>query len=198
MPAKRFGLRCCHVFMLVACVLLVAANVEAQTGRVSLQGTVSETVALSVLPNLAQRNVETQLVSSGNTLQLTLSSPDNDSSPVIRVPLMVRSNSGFKITANFTSDTAVLAQLLVNDVHATGKLVSSQAVNALRVLPRSSSRDISQPLLVLSGPRVSLGGTLVTPNNALQITLLIRLQPQPARGWVAHLTFVGTPESLAQ
>ena len=198
MPAKRFGLRCCHVFTLVACVLLVAANVEAQTGRVSLQGTVSETVALSVLPNLAQRNVETQLVSSGNTLQLTLSSPDNDSSPVIRVPLIVRSNSGFKITANFTSDTAVLAQLLVNDVHATGKLVSSQAVNALRVLPRSSSRDISQPLLVLSGPRVSLGGTLVTPNNALQITLLIRLQPQPARGWVAHLTFVGTPESLAQ
>jgi hypothetical protein len=184
--------------MLVACVLLVRATVEAQTGRVSLQGAVSETVALSVPPNFAHGNVETESVSSGNTLRMTLSSPYADASTVIKVPLLVRSNSGFKISALFESETAILAQLSVTDVHATGELTSSQAINALRGMPRSSGWDTSQPLVVLSGPRISLGGTLESPNNALQITLLIRLQPQPARGLVAHLTFVGTPDSVVR
>ncbi len=53
---------------------------------------------------------------------------------------------------------------------------------------RQFDPDTSQPLLVLSGPRVSLGGTLNSPNNALQITVLIRLSP-PAQQWTAQLTF---------
>jgi hypothetical protein len=172
-------------------VFLVCASVEAQTS-VTLKATVSETVAVSVVPTFSNGNV----VSSGNTVQIRLSGT-NAESPVIRVPLLVRSNSNFKISAIFESQTAVLDQLSVTDVHATGNLVSPQAVHGLDVR-RAGDVDISRPLLVLSGPRISLGGTLASPNNALKVTLLIRLKPQTATDWTAHLTLVGTAGSLTQ
>jgi hypothetical protein len=210
MPVKRSRLRCRHLFTLIAVALLVPAGVDAQTGGVTLKGTVSETVALSVLPNLTHGNVDAGVVSSGNTVRITLSGTDSVA-PVIRVPLLVRSNSGFRISAAIESKAALLTQLSVIDVRATGMLVSPQAVSELNV-PRqfdlrgsdesassaSNPLDVSRPLLVVSGPRVSLGGTLDSPNNALQITLLIRMKPQPVRGWLIHLTFAGTAGSLTQ
>ena len=208
MPAKwsRLG---SHVFTLVAVLVLVPAGVEAQTGGVIIKSTVSEVVALSVLPNSTHSDVETSLVSTGSTVRITVSGANADT-PVIRVPLLVRSNSSFKISAAVESNTAEVIQLSVVDARATGTLVSPNAVSELNVprqfdvrgLDSASSvenlLDTSRPVLVASGPRVSRGGTLTSPNNALQLTLLIRLKPQPARGWLVHLTFVGTAGSLIQ
>ena len=165
----------------------VCASVKAQT--VGLSGTVSETVALSVAPTFPQS-------SNGNTVRITLTGDEAQSS-VIRVPLLVRSNSSFKISAIFESQTVELSELSLADVRATGTLVSPQIVNTLDIR-REVDEDVSRPLLVLSGPRVSLGGTLNSPNNALQVTLLIRIKPGPVKGWLAHLTLVGTAGSLIQ
>ena len=191
MPARRLRPRCSHVFTLLTVVFLVPACVQAQTGAgsVTLTSSVSKTVALSVAPGFAGGDIDASVVSSGGSVRLTMSSTDADAA-VIRVPLLVRSNSGFKISAAFESETAELAQLAVTDVRATGKWVSPHIVNALQ-----TTNGLSPSVLELSGPRVSLGGTLDSPQNALQITLLIRLkQDRPARGWVVHLTFVGTAE----
>ncbi|HKG45435.1 MAG TPA: hypothetical protein VKB02_01815 [Pyrinomonadaceae bacterium] len=186
---------CGHFFTLIAVVLLVPIGVQAQTASVTMKGTVSETVTLSIAPTSTRSNLE--VVSRGrNSVEIILSG-DEDHSEVVRVPLLVRSNSGFKISAVFESKTAGLSQLLVADVRATGRLVSPQIVSALQDKPQLNP-DTGQPLLVVSGPRVSLGGTLDSPNNALQITVLIRLKPQPARAWSAQLTFVATPVSLIQ
>ena len=171
-------------------VFLACASVEAQTS-VTLKATVSETVALSA-PAFTDGNV----VSDGNTVRITVSGSKAES-PVIHVPLLVRSNTDFKISAIFESQTAVLEQLSVADVHATGSLVSRQIVNSLEVT-RKVDKDASGPWLVLSGPRISLGGTLTSPNNALKVTLLIRLKPPVATDWTVHLTLVGTPGSLTQ
>jgi hypothetical protein len=189
MPAKPFRPKCRHIFTLIAALLVVPASVAAQSS-VTLAGRVSETVTLSVAPGFTQSNVEV-VTSVGNTVRLTISSGD----AVIRVPLLVRSNSSFKISANFESTTAELNQLNVTDVHPTGSLTSPRVVNALEV-NRQPHPDVSHPWLVVSGPRVSIGGTLVSPNNALQITLLIHLKPQQDRGPV-NLTFVATAGSLA-
>jgi hypothetical protein len=207
MPAKWLRLKCRHAFTLVAVLVVVPAGVEAQTGGVTMKGTVSEVVALSVLPN---SEIEANVVSTGNTVRITVSGGPADA-PVIRVPLLVRSNSSFKISAAVESNTAEVTQLSVTDVRATGTLVSPQALSEFNVprqfdvrgLEDSTSsvaalRDPSRPVLVASGPRVSRGGTLVSPNNALQITLLIRLKTQPAHDWSAHLTFVATAGSLVQ
>ena len=199
MPSRWPGLKCC-VLTLIGVVFLIPPSAETQTNRgsVTLTGTVSESVALSVAPGLAAIDV----VSSGNTVRLTLPGTDVD----VRVPLMVRSNTSFKISANVETTTTQLAQLSVIDVRATGRMASRQAVNELNVpqqfdLRRAgdnaaamdlSAINVSQPFLLVSGPRVSLGGTLDSPQNALEITLLIRLKPQPVPGSPVHLTFVAT------
>ena len=209
MPAKRLRLGS-HVFTLVAVLLLIPAGVEAQSGGVTIKSTVSEVVALSVLPNSTRGDVETSIVSTGNTVRITLSGVDADAT-VIRVPLLVRSNSSYKISAAVESNTAEVTQLSVVDARATGTLVSPNAITELNVARQFDVRglddstssvqnplDLSRPVLVASGPPVSRGGTLTSPNNALQITLLIRLKPQIGRGWLVHLTFVGTAGSLIQ
>ncbi len=164
-------------------VLLVPAGVEAQT--VTLHGRVSETVALSVSPDLIRADVDVDVVNNGGAVRMTLSGKDAKSA-VIRVPLIVRSNTSFRISGLFESETAHLDQLSVLNVRATGRLVSPEAINNLEV---SKQVDVSSPFLVLSGPRVSLGGTLESSNNALLVTLLIRLESQSVGSWLAHLTF---------
>jgi hypothetical protein len=186
-------------------VFLITPTAETQTNRgsVALTGTVGGTVALSIAPGSPYMDV----VSSGNTVRITVS--DADSSE-IRVPLIVRSNTSFKISAQVEPKTTQLAQLSVTDVRASGRMVSPLAVSDLNIpqqfdLRRSvdnvSVLDFSlldQPFVVASGPRVSLGGTLDSPHNALQITVVIRLKSQPIPGSLVHLTFVATAGSPIQ
>lgn len=164
-------------------VLFVPASVEAQT--VTATGRVSGTVALSIPPNSIHGAVDVNVVSSGGTVRMTLSGT-GAKSPVIRVPLLVRSNIAFRISASFESKTAELTHLSVVDVRPTGRLVSPEAINNLEI---PEQFDLQGPFVVASGPRVSLGGTLQSPNNALQITLFIRMKPQPTSDWLVHLTF---------
>ena len=178
---------------LIAFVVFLACTSVAAQSSVTLTATVSETVALSVAPTFGNMEV---VSSSGNTVRLTLSGSDAKSE-VIRVPLLVRSNSSFKISALFDSQTASLDQLSVTDVQATGNLVTPQIVNSLEIR-RDIETDSSRPLLILNGPRISSGGTLASPNNALKVTLLIRVKPQAVSGWLVHLTLVGTAGSLTQ
>lgn len=189
MPSRRTRLRCSRFLTLTAVVLLASAGAAAQTGRVTIQANVSETVALAVAPDFARGAVDADVMSTGNTVRITLSST-NAQNPVIRVPLLVRSNSSFKISA-VDSPTASIAQLSIAGVRATGNLVSPAAVNGLHV-PDRIDLDDSREVVLVSGPRVSLGGTLNSPNNALQITVFIRLAPQPTHGSLVHLTFAAT------
>ncbi len=192
---------------LIAAMLLVSAGVKAQSGRVTLRGSVSETVALSAVPNLTHEHVHVDLVRSGNTVRIALSGDDMRSA-IIRVPLLVRSNTGFKISGAVESKAA-LTELWIGEVQATGTMVSAHAVSDLNVPPQLDLRDSdenlsarsvplpedSNPFLIVSGPRISLGGTLDSPNNALQLTVLIRMRPQSAGRWLVHLTFAGTAET---
>ena len=193
MPARWPAVKC-PLLTLIGVVFLLPTSVEAQTSRGSatLTGSVSKTVALSIHQSAAPDNVEMNVVSSGNTVRITLSGSESD--PVIRVPLIVRSNSSFKVSATVESTTAELSQLSVINAHATGTLVSPGVVSELNIPPQSDPPDVSRPLLLVSGPRVSLGGTPESPNNALQINLLIHLKPQPGRAWLVHLTLVGAAE----
>ena len=179
---------------LIAVLFLVPVCLHAQTGSVSLQGSVSETVALSVVPNFTHENSDVSVISSGGTVRVTLSSTAAE--PVVRVPLLLRSNSAFRISAGFQSQTKVLTHLSIIDVRPTGSLVSPEIVNAL-VSPEVDVNAL-QPWLVLSGPRVSLGGTLQSSNNALQVTVLIRMRLQPGHGSLVHLTFTATAAPLIQ
>jgi hypothetical protein len=175
--------------MLIAVVFVAATGVAAQTGgsSVMLKASVGETVALSIQPNSTYGDVDVDVVGSGNTVRITLAGTGANSA-VVRVPLLVRSNISFRIAGDFQSETAVLTELSVLNARATGRLVSPEAVDNLEI---PQQVDFAGPFVVLSGPRVSLGGTLLSSNNALQLTLLVRLQPQSAGAWTAQLTLAG-------
>ena len=172
-------MRCLLTLIVVG--VFVPAGVKAQSS-VIMKATVSEIVVLSASPASAP----------GNTVSLVLFGDDQ----VVRVPLQIRSNTSFKISATFESRTAVLSELSVDDVRETGILVSPQVVNAIHLNPQLDP-DTSQPLLVLTGPRISLGGTLNSPNNALQVTVVLRWKPGQPREPI-HLTLAATPVSLIQ
>ncbi len=178
----------CKVFCgLCAFLWIFAVTVEAQPGSVTVQGRVSEVVALSVAPNSTQRDVNVDVVSSGGTVRMTLSGNGVDSD-VIHVPLLVRSNIDFRIRARVESQTAQLMQLSVIDVRTTGRFVSPEAINSLELPKHLDPEGLAGPFLVASGPRISTGGTLQSPNNALQITLRIHVKPQSRGPWMVHLT----------
>src|SRR5688572_18062514 len=99
---KHIGGLCVVVWLFT-----VVSGVEAQTASVTLRTTVSETVLLSVAPNSIEGDVRADVVSSGNNVRITLSG-QGAGSPVIRVPLLVRSNTRFKISGRFESDTTQL------------------------------------------------------------------------------------------
>jgi hypothetical protein len=204
MPARWPGLKCC-LLTLIGVVFLIPPTAETQTNRgsVALTGSVSETVALSIASGSPYMDV----ISSPNTVRITLSGAD---AGPIRVPLIVRSNTSFKISAQVDSKTTQLAQLSVTDVRASGRMVSPLAVTDVNIpqqfdLRRSGDNasvldfsSLDQPFVVASGPRISLGGTLDSPHNALQITLVIGLKSQPVPGSPVHLTFVATAGSPVQ
>jgi hypothetical protein len=188
--------------------VLLTASVEAQRRGVTLTGTVNDTVALSIAPNSTHSDIDLDLVNSGGRVRMTLSGTGMKS-PVLRVLLLVRSNIGFNISGILESKAVLLTQLSVRDVRATGRLVLPEAIDNVEIPQQfdmrgrkdkdfsekeSSILDVSQPFLLLSGPRVSLGGTLQSPNNALQISVLIRIKPQPTRDWRVQLTFFTTKQ----
>jgi hypothetical protein len=208
LPVKR--LRLARLFAPLAVMLLLTALAQAQKGHVTLKGSVSETVALSVLPNSTEGDIDPDVVSNGNTVRIILSGHLSQAA-VIRVPLLVRSNGGFRISAAVESKTAVLTQLSIIDVRATGTLVSKLAVTELNVLPQFDFRgldksassaptllDVSRPFVIASGPRVSLGGTLQAPNNALRITLLIRVRSEQGPLSFLQVTLTGAAEPRIQ
>lgn len=167
------------------CAFLSLFTVTAEAQTVTMKGTVSETVALSVPSNSAQDDAHVNVLSTGNTVRMTVTGTGD----VIRVPLMVRSNTNFKISCVFESKMAQLTQVSVIDARAMGRLVSSEAVSNLE-LPEFALQGSSGPFAVLSGPRVSIGGTLNSPTNALQITLLLRIKPESSGDWLVNLTFL--------
>jgi len=198
----------CALCVFVWLMLLTPAGVEAQRRGVTLTGAVEETVALSIAPNSIHSDVDLDVMSTGSSVRI-IAAGTGDQSPVIRVHLLVRSNIGFNISGIIDSETARITQLAVIDVRATGRLVLREAIDNLKIPQEFDTRgrkgkdsseeevsllEASQPFLLLSGPRVSLGGTLESPNNALEITVLIRIKPRSTGDWRVHLTFSTTKE----
>jgi hypothetical protein len=200
---SRFELTCRAVFGVIAVMLLMSARTFAQNAGVVLNGVVSKTVTVSVPRILPPNTIKTDVVNTGNRVDITFSSADKNG--LVRFPLLVRSNCGFKITAVLNSNSAVVTQVVITSVQGTGPLVSKQTVRDLNIVRRFDARgpeekvfpgsvglELSDSLLVLSGPRISLGGTLDSPGNALEIVFLIHLKSDSGPV-TSHLTLLATP-----
>ena len=189
----------------VILVLPIMAQGQTSIGSVTMKANVSETVALSVSPNLLQNNVQVDGHSDVKSLTLTLSGSAHDVVSV-RVPILIRSNTGYKVSALVQSQAATLANFVVLDAYPTGRFVAPESFANLHVARELDSRNKNgtvqsaslplnnaSPLAILSGPRVSLACTLNSADNALEVILLIVVNPDAGVGvWFLRLTLSGS------
>ena len=185
--------------------LPVMAQGQTRLDSVTVKANVSETVALSVSPNSPQDNVRVEARSDFKALTLTLSGSGPDV-VAVRVPILVRSNIGYVISTLVQSQAVTSANFAVLDARPTGRFVAPDAIANLNVARELDSRttngtiqtaslplNLSSPLAILSGPRVSLAGTLNSADNALEVTLLITVKPDAgANSWLLRLTLSGS------
>jgi hypothetical protein len=195
-----------NYWMVGSVIVVLAAVAQGQTRMDSIivRGSVSETVALSVSANSPQDNV--QIVHSdpkGLTLTLSGSGPDV---VTVRVPILIRSNIGYVISALVQSQAVTLANFAALEARPTGRFVHSNAIANFKVARESDIRtgngtiqtdslplNLSSPLAILSGSRVSLSGNLNSADNALEVTLLITVKPEAdADNWLLRLTLSGS------
>jgi hypothetical protein len=176
-----------------------------------MSGGVSEVVTLSS-PAGASVSVDGVRVISSPTpdpsLNITLSGATHDLTEV-RLPVQIRSNTGYRLLARAKVNGADLSGLSVIDARPTGNLVAADAVRALGVAAMFDARpgagklipadSFNHPRLtslveLLSGPRVSLGGTPGSPQNALQITLSLLVKPRAGiQVWTIELPLSAAP-----
>lgn len=192
--------------MVAGVMVFLAVMAQGQTGMgsVTMKADVSGTVALSVSPNLLQDNVQVDAHSDVKSLTLTLSGSGGDVVSV-RVPILIRSNTGYKISGLVQSQAATLTNFVVLDAHPTGRFVAPDSFASLNVTRELDSRNKNgivqttslflnhSPFTILSGPRVSLAGTLNSVDNALEVILLVVVKPEVgADGWFLRVTLSGS------
>ncbi len=206
LPQRRL-----HLFLMSALCLCGAARAQSGGASVKMSGGVSETVALSS-PRASNVSAEGARVTSrlnpDRSLSITLSGTARDLTRV-SVPIQIRSNAGYSLLAAAKADGADLRSLSVVDASPTGGLVAADAAAALSVAALFDARpgavnlitadgfnhpDLSAPLKLLSGPRVSLGGLPGSPQNALEVTLSLAVAPRAANGpWAIELVLSAAP-----
>jgi hypothetical protein len=209
-PRKRSWLSC----IVWVCLLVVApATVFAQgrSGSIELRGSISKTVTVSLPSNASNAAVELNTLESAGTVRLVLSG--SEFKKTIQIPILVRSNTPYDIIASVQSQTAVLTNLQVLSVDATGRLVAGDAVTGVAVKPQLDKRsgsslvgednlsmlDASVPFTIFSGPRISVGGGLDSPHNAIKVTLLLSVQAKVAGGsWTMDLNLQGSATFIDQ
>lgn len=185
--------------------ILLAHDAAGQSahGSVTVSGQVSRAVFLDIAPaaHLSADNFQvTHTQQDAHTIHLSISVAGTEAR-LVSIPLQLRSNAGFKLSASAELSNASLSMMRVAEARATGRLVSADAVNAAM---RDAATDgaHANPLqfpstrTLLTGPRISLGGTHDTPSNALEVTLLLEVSPYEGyQNSNVELTLTASPDS---
>jgi hypothetical protein len=173
-------------FMLAATLALVWPNTtQTQNSSVKLSGQVGGAIALSVAAvisddqiQMSARNLDHQ------TILLTIQGARRHPAE-ISIPVQLRSNTGSVLTAEVKAHRAKLRSLLVTGIRATGDKVMADALEKIIVDEAFDGRRHTQPdqaalsfpAEILSAPRISRRGNLISPANAVEIMLSLKLKP---------------------
>lgn len=192
-------------FALTLTILLAhEAAGQSGSGSVTVGGQVSRTVFLNVAPGarLSADNFRvTHTQSNAHTVQLSISVAGGESR-LVSIPLQLRSNAGFKLSASAELSEASLSAMRVTAARATGMFVTAEAVNAATqdiatddAHGNTNAPRFSSSHTLLTGPRISLAGTYDTPSNALEVTLLLEVRPQDGQQHASiELTLSALPD----
>ncbi|HWS56866.1 MAG TPA: hypothetical protein VN228_22200, partial [Pyrinomonadaceae bacterium] len=167
------------LWWIILCTVLWPAPVSAQDARasVTMTGQVSGFAAVSAAPGARVLKGDAR-VSAGRvgaqTFALSLSGINVETH--VDIPVQVRSNSDFTLSASCGAGGVLVSDLSVVAVSGEGRLVFPGAASRVVVAPAFDARHaapppaapaLSSPVALLHGPPVSMGGTLESPANAL-------------------------------
>jgi hypothetical protein len=197
------------LFLTLTLGLTCAARAQTGGGSVRMSGVVSETIALSIPQGAGAPGVLVNTSRNAErSLTVTISGTARDTAEV-RIPVQIRSNTGYKLFASAQGGGANLSSLLVTGARPTGSFVAPDAAEAVSVTAAFDGRSgaggptqapgFNRPNLsalseLLSGPRVSTGGTLQSPQNALEVVLSITVEPHAdGQSWTVELLLSAAP-----
>lgn len=180
----------------LALTILLAAQASGQStsASVNVSGHVSEAVFLSIAPGaqlsgaplpFAYTNLDKQ------TVRLSIDASVSGAGGRISIPLQLRSNVGYTLSASANLSGTMVRGLCVGSVKATGRHVAGGAVNDAKtaactdatasVQTRNATRSaprFASAATLLQGQSISLSGTSASPFNALEVLLLLEVEPQ--------------------
>lgn len=180
---------------ILAILLLTPPAVCAQTA--TLRGQVSAAVHVSADEARAQgEGAEVSVTDvDATTIAVTISGSGDEAR--VRLPIKLRSNVGYALLASNVSQGEVDVRLRVAEMKATGRFVHAKALETLRPGEPASSltlRNSARLVTILSGPPISKAGTFSSPDNAIEVVLIVELPPRAGRGhWSARLTLSCAP-----
>lgn len=203
-------LNCRNSWLVVGVMAFLPTMAQGQTrlGSVTMKASVSEIVAISLGPTLPPHHLRIDTQADRGTLTLALSGSGTDVIEA-RVPILIRSNTPFNISALVRSQTSTLVNFSVLEARPIGRFVAADAIANLNVAPERDGRatngkvqttapdllplNLSAPSSILSGPRVSLAGTLDSADNALEVIIIIGVKPDAgATMWQLNLSLSGS------
>lgn len=173
-----------------------AAKGQSGSASVTAQGSVSETVILSLAPQTPLNANEATISYTrldAQTILVSIKLSGNRGARIV-IPAQIRSNVGFTLSASSkSSGSATLSHALrVTGARATGRFVApdaSEAVNASAATFNATAdaggharrASHSAPLFnstatLLTGPRISLAGMSDSPHNALEVMILAEVE----------------------
>lgn len=192
----------------IAVVLLASLPVCAQHagGRVTVSGHVSAVAAVAAGPGARVLKGHARAYSTADGargLVFTLSGARGGETQV-ELPVQLRSNAGFALSAVCLTHGAALSTLSVVEVRGAGGFVYPGTAGRVEVAPAFDGRvaarapsgggpDLSSHATILTGPPISMGGTLNSPNNMIEVLLRVVIAAPPdKKGWVVELKVSAT------
>lgn len=175
-----------HLYLIVAFVMLSSSPLRAQSAgqRVVVTGQVSGVAAVTLgsVERLAGNDVQVSAVKAGHDLVLSLSGARGGETS-LELPIQLRSNAEFALTASCATSAAKLSALSVVEVDGAGPFVHAGAAARVRT-HADGARDFSSPVTILTAPPISMAGTLDSPGNMIEVKLRVVISPQDGeQGW---------------
>ena len=189
-------MRACRVLSIALALTLLLAPVatgQSVSGSANVSGHVSEAIFVSIAPSAPLSGEPLPFTYSNlnrHTVRLSIRASGSGGRR-ITIPLQLRSNVGYTLSASANSGGATLRGLCVESVRATGRHVARGALDAAAgtatcedatasVQMRNANRSappFSSPATLLQGGSISLSGSSDSPFNALEVLLQLEVEP---------------------
>lgn len=203
-----------YAYRIAILVVLVSLPLRAQHagGRVTVSGHVSAVAAVAAGRGARVLKGDARASSSADRargLVFTLSG-ERGGETQVELPVQLRSNAGFALRAVCLTDGAALSTLSVVEVRGAGGFVYPGTAKRVKVTPAFDGRvatrapsgggpDLSSDATILTGPPISMGGTLDSPDNMIEVLLRVVIAAPPdEKGWLVELKVSATGRPRAE